>query len=106
TDCDPDLVELPIPGNDDSMRSIELVMKRLADAIVEGRASAPPEPPPRENEQASGDGRRGDRRGDRRGGGGGGGGGRGGQGNVARSGARAAGRGPEVSSPAPAENQA
>ena len=26
TDCDPDLVDLPIPGNDDSMRSIELVM--------------------------------------------------------------------------------
>ena len=25
TDCDPDLVDLPIPGNDDSMRSIELV---------------------------------------------------------------------------------
>ena len=50
TDCDPDLVDLPIPGNDDSMRSIELVMKRLADAIVEGKASAPPEPPPRENE--------------------------------------------------------
>ena len=25
TDCDPDLIDLPIPGNDDSMRSIELV---------------------------------------------------------------------------------
>jgi small subunit ribosomal protein S2 len=98
TDCDPDLVDLPIPGNDDSMRSILLVIKRLADAIVEGKASAPPEPPPRENEPAQGTGRGGDRRGDRRGGGGGGGGGRGGsgQGNVARSGARAAGRGPEV----------
>ena len=24
TDCDPDVVDLPIPGNDDSMRSIEL----------------------------------------------------------------------------------
>jgi small subunit ribosomal protein S2 len=46
TDCDPDLVDLPIPGNDDSMRSIELVTKRLTDAIVEGRAAAPPEPPP------------------------------------------------------------
>ena len=29
TDCDPDLVDLPIPGNDDSMRSIELVVKML-----------------------------------------------------------------------------
>ena len=46
TDCDPDLIDLPIPGNDDSMRSIELVIKRLCDAIIEGKASAPPEPPP------------------------------------------------------------
>jgi small subunit ribosomal protein S2 len=38
TDCDPDLVDLPIPGNDDSIRSIELVSARLADAIAEGRA--------------------------------------------------------------------
>lgn len=41
TDCDPDTVDLPIPGNDDSMRSIELVVKYLADAILEGRAIAP-----------------------------------------------------------------
>ncbi len=46
TDCDPDQVDLPIPGNDDSMRSIELLLKRLTDAILEGKASAPPEPPP------------------------------------------------------------
>ncbi len=38
TDCDPDLVDLPIPGNDDSIRSIELVASRLADAILEGKA--------------------------------------------------------------------
>src|SRR3954453_9006681 len=74
TDCDPALVDLPIPGNDDSMRSIELVVKRLADASEEGRAAAPAEVPIREGEtpgQAPG---RGDRRGDRRGGPGGGGG--------------------------------
>jgi small subunit ribosomal protein S2 len=46
TDCDPDLIDLPIPGNDDSMRSIELVIVRLADAILEGKAAAPPEPEP------------------------------------------------------------
>jgi len=40
TDCDPDMVDLPIPGNDDSIRSIELVAGRLADAIAEGKASA------------------------------------------------------------------
>jgi small subunit ribosomal protein S2 len=37
TDCDPDLVDLPIPGNDDSMRSIELIIKMLADAIIGGK---------------------------------------------------------------------
>jgi small subunit ribosomal protein S2 len=44
TDCDPDHIDLPIPGNDDSMRSIELVVSRLTDAILEGKAAAPPEP--------------------------------------------------------------
>jgi small subunit ribosomal protein S2 len=39
TDSDPDLVDLPIPGNDDSVRSIELIVKQLADAIIEGSAS-------------------------------------------------------------------
>ena len=43
TDSDPDMVDLPIPGNDDSIRSIELVLARLADAVLEGRASLPPE---------------------------------------------------------------
>jgi small subunit ribosomal protein S2 len=40
TDCDPDLVDLPIPGNDDSMRSIELIVKMLADAILAGKNRA------------------------------------------------------------------
>ncbi len=61
TDCDPDVVDLPIPGNDDSMRSIELVVKRLIDAIVEGKASAPVEPPPRDRDGDGG--RRGGRSG-------------------------------------------
>ena len=33
TDCDPDLVDLPIPGNDDGIRSIELITKQIADAV-------------------------------------------------------------------------
>jgi small subunit ribosomal protein S2 len=37
------VVDLPIPGNDDSIRSIELVLAKLADAVREGRASLPPE---------------------------------------------------------------
>ena len=44
TDSDPDVVDLPIPGNDDSIRSIELILSKLADAINEGRAALPPEP--------------------------------------------------------------
>lgn len=43
TDSDPDVVDLPIPGNDDSIRSIELILAKLADAVLEGRASLPPE---------------------------------------------------------------
>jgi small subunit ribosomal protein S2 len=41
TDCDPDLVDLPIPGNDDGIRSIELIVSFLADAVLAGRADAP-----------------------------------------------------------------
>jgi small subunit ribosomal protein S2 len=37
TDSDPDTVDLPIPGNDDSIRSIELIVKQLADAILAGK---------------------------------------------------------------------
>jgi small subunit ribosomal protein S2 len=37
TNCDPDLVDIPIPANDDAIRSIKLVIGKLADAIYEGR---------------------------------------------------------------------
>jgi small subunit ribosomal protein S2 len=43
TDSDPDPVDLPIPGNDDSIRSIEVVLAKLAEAVNEGKASLPPE---------------------------------------------------------------
>lgn len=43
TDSDPDMIDLPIPGNDDSIRSIELVTSKLADAVLEGRKSLPQE---------------------------------------------------------------
>ena len=36
SDCDPDLIDYPIPGNDDAIRSIRLVTGRIADAIIEG----------------------------------------------------------------------
>jgi small subunit ribosomal protein S2 len=41
TDCDPDEVDLPIPGNDDGIRSIELIVRHLADAILAGKAALP-----------------------------------------------------------------
>jgi small subunit ribosomal protein S2 len=39
TDCDPDEVDLPIPGNDDGIRSIEVVLRHLADAVLAGSAA-------------------------------------------------------------------
>lgn len=41
TDCDPDEVDLPIPGNDDGIRSIEIIARHLADAVLHGRATLP-----------------------------------------------------------------
>lgn len=40
TDCDPDLVDLPIPGNDDGIRSIEVVTRHLADAVNAGKSTS------------------------------------------------------------------
>jgi small subunit ribosomal protein S2 len=37
TNCDPDPVDYPIPGNDDAIRAIKLFAGRFADAIIEGR---------------------------------------------------------------------
>jgi small subunit ribosomal protein S2 len=67
TNCDPDVVDYPIPGNDDAIRAIKLFTSRIADSVLEGlamvegrtepeaalvRASAPPveavEAPPAE----------------------------------------------------------
>lgn len=36
TNCDPDDIDYPIPGNDDAIRSIKLITSRIADACVEG----------------------------------------------------------------------
>jgi small subunit ribosomal protein S2 len=37
TNCDPEVVEYVIPGNDDAIRAISLISRLVADAIVEGR---------------------------------------------------------------------
>jgi small subunit ribosomal protein S2 len=37
TNCDPDLIDYPIPGNDDAIRAIRLITSKMADACLEGR---------------------------------------------------------------------
>ncbi len=39
TDSDPDFADLPIPGNDDAIRSIELVLRHIGEAVEEGKRS-------------------------------------------------------------------
>jgi len=39
TNCDPDVVDYPIPGNDDAIRSINLFCREMAEAIIEGKAA-------------------------------------------------------------------
>ena len=39
TNCDPDLVDIPIPGNDDAVRSIKLILKSLTDSILSGQSN-------------------------------------------------------------------
>ncbi|MDO8532187.1 MAG: 30S ribosomal protein S2 [Dehalococcoidia bacterium] len=43
TDCDPDVIDQIIPGNDDAIRSIKLITSRMADAVLEGIATRQPE---------------------------------------------------------------
>ena len=40
TNCDPDPIDLPVPGNDDAIRSIRLICSVLADAVINGRGDA------------------------------------------------------------------
>jgi small subunit ribosomal protein S2 len=39
TNCDPNLVDIPIPANDDAVRSIKLILSTLADGIIFGNSS-------------------------------------------------------------------
>jgi small subunit ribosomal protein S2 len=39
TDSDPEQIDLPIPGNDDGIRSVEIIMKQLAEAVITGKGS-------------------------------------------------------------------
>ena len=40
TNCDPDLVDIPIPGNDDAVRSIKLILRTLTDSIINGKSKS------------------------------------------------------------------
>jgi len=40
TNCNPDVIDFPIPGNDDAIRAINLFCKEMADAVIEGRELA------------------------------------------------------------------
>ncbi len=37
TNCDPDLIDYPIPGNDDAIKAIKLITSKIADAVIEGK---------------------------------------------------------------------
>jgi small subunit ribosomal protein S2 len=43
TNADPDAIDYPIPGNDDAIRSVQLITGAIADAIEQARRELPPE---------------------------------------------------------------
>jgi small subunit ribosomal protein S2 len=43
TNADPDLIDYAVPGNDDAIRSVQLIAGAIADAIEQGRRELPPE---------------------------------------------------------------
>ena len=45
TNCDPDEIDYPIPGNDDAIRAVRLLTGKIADAIIEGRQGEAAEAP-------------------------------------------------------------
>ena len=38
TNCNPDIIDYPIPANDDAIRAIKLICSKIADAVLEGKA--------------------------------------------------------------------
>jgi small subunit ribosomal protein S2 len=39
TDCDPEEIDIPIPGNDDAIRSVQVLLEKMVDAVNEGKAN-------------------------------------------------------------------
>ncbi len=52
TNCNPDLIDYPIPGNDDAIRSIRLIAARIADAAIEGASRRKDQPQQEEGSAA------------------------------------------------------
>jgi small subunit ribosomal protein S2 len=44
TNCSPERIDYPVPGNDDAMRAIKLYAESIADAVLDGKASIPEVP--------------------------------------------------------------
>ena len=44
TNCSPEHIDYPVPGNDDAMRAIKLYAESIADAVLDGKASIPEVP--------------------------------------------------------------
>jgi len=65
TNCDPDLVDYVIPGNDDAIRSVRLITGAIADACVAGSARRREFQQQRDRDSNSNDGRDGGRQGGR-----------------------------------------
>ena len=40
TNCDPDVIDFPIPGNDDAIRALRLFAGLVADTVIQGKATA------------------------------------------------------------------
>jgi small subunit ribosomal protein S2 len=51
TNCDPDLIDYPIPGNDDSAKSIGLITKIIADSVAESKVLVQEKQQAREEEE-------------------------------------------------------
>ena len=52
TNCDPDEIDLVIPGNDDAIRAVRLLTGKMADAVLEGQRGPAGEPTRREAQQS------------------------------------------------------
>ncbi len=54
TDSDPDFADVPIPGNDDAIRAISVILQHLADAVLEGKKGRLADQPDEKRESAGG----------------------------------------------------